>query len=126
MRRSNAIADNLRLKLGGEEKKRLAKRYTENPEAYQDYLTGRFYWNKSKKTLIMPLLMRDWLTPGLYSDAIAIFLPKRQCPKGWRLQKKLWKLIIRSVKFTHHLLSSEDIMILTGLVQKKNTNERFI
>ena len=43
---SSAIAENLRLKLGGEEKKRLAKRYTENPEAYQDYLTGRFYWNK--------------------------------------------------------------------------------
>ena len=43
---SSAIAENLRLKLGGEEKKRLAKRYTENPAAYQDYLTGRFYWNK--------------------------------------------------------------------------------
>jgi serine/threonine protein kinase/tetratricopeptide (TPR) repeat protein len=43
---SNAIAENLRLKLGGEEKRRLAKRYTEDPAAYQDYLTGRFYWNK--------------------------------------------------------------------------------
>jgi serine/threonine-protein kinase len=46
---SNAVAENLRLKLGGEEKKRLAKRYTENPAAYQDYLTGRFYWNKRTK-----------------------------------------------------------------------------
>ena len=46
---SNSIAENLRLKLGGEEKKRLAKRYTENPAAYQDYLTGRFYWNKRTK-----------------------------------------------------------------------------
>jgi tetratricopeptide (TPR) repeat protein len=46
---SSAIAENLRLKLGGEEKKRLAKRATENPEAYQDYLTGRFYWNKRTK-----------------------------------------------------------------------------
>ena len=46
---SSAIAENLRLKLGGEEKKRLAKRYTENPAAYQDYLTGRFYWNKRTK-----------------------------------------------------------------------------
>ena len=46
---SNAVAENLRLKLGGEEKKRLAKRSTENPAAYQDYLTGRFYWNKRTK-----------------------------------------------------------------------------
>lgn len=46
---SSAIAENLRLKLGGEEKRRLAKRYTENPAAYQDYLTGRFYWNKRTK-----------------------------------------------------------------------------
>jgi len=46
---SNSVAENLRLKLGGEEKKRLAKRYTENPAAYQDYLTGRFYWNKRTK-----------------------------------------------------------------------------
>jgi len=46
---SSAIAENLRLKLGGEERKRLAKRYTENPAAYQDYVTGRFYWNKRTK-----------------------------------------------------------------------------
>ncbi|MDP2915743.1 MAG: protein kinase [Candidatus Aminicenantes bacterium] len=46
---SSAIAENLRLKLGGEEKKRLAKRNTENPAAYKDYLTGRFYWNKRTK-----------------------------------------------------------------------------
>jgi serine/threonine protein kinase/tetratricopeptide (TPR) repeat protein len=46
---SHAIVANLRLKLGGEEKKRLAKRYTESPQAYQDYLTGRFYWNKRTK-----------------------------------------------------------------------------
>src|SRR4030043_830348 len=46
---SSAVAENLRLRLGGEEKKRLAKRYTENPAAYQDYLKGRFYWNKRTK-----------------------------------------------------------------------------
>src|SRR4030043_1339906 len=50
---SSAIAENLRLKLGGEEKKRLAKRYTENPAAYQDYLTGRFYWNKRTREGIL-------------------------------------------------------------------------
>ena len=40
------ISDKLRLKLTGEEKKRLTKRYTQNTEAYQLYLRGRYYWNK--------------------------------------------------------------------------------
>ena len=39
------IVDKLQLKVSGEEKG-LAKRYTENNEAYQLYLKGRFYWNK--------------------------------------------------------------------------------
>jgi TolB-like protein/Tfp pilus assembly protein PilF len=40
------ITDKLRLKLSGEQKKSFAKRQTQNSEAYQDYLKGRFYWNK--------------------------------------------------------------------------------
>jgi len=40
------ITGNLRLKLSGAEQNRVAKHYTENPEAYQLYLKGRFYWNK--------------------------------------------------------------------------------
>ncbi len=40
------ISSKLRLKLTGEEQKRLTKRYTENPEAYELYVKGRFYWNK--------------------------------------------------------------------------------
>jgi eukaryotic-like serine/threonine-protein kinase len=40
------IAENLRLRLTGEEKKRLKKRYTDNTEAYQLYLKGRYHWNK--------------------------------------------------------------------------------
>ena len=43
---SREISDKLRLKLSGAEKKQLTKRYTENTEAYQLYLKGRFYWNK--------------------------------------------------------------------------------
>lgn len=43
---SREISEKLRLKLSGAEKKQLAKRYTENTEAYQLYLKGRFYWNK--------------------------------------------------------------------------------
>jgi serine/threonine protein kinase/Tfp pilus assembly protein PilF len=37
------ISERLRLKLTGEEKQRLAKRDTEDPEAYRLYLLGRFY-----------------------------------------------------------------------------------
>jgi eukaryotic-like serine/threonine-protein kinase len=37
------ISERLRLRLSGEEKKRLTKRYTDNGEAYQLYLMGRSY-----------------------------------------------------------------------------------
>jgi eukaryotic-like serine/threonine-protein kinase len=37
----------LRMRLTGEEEKRMAKSYTANPEAYQDYLKGRYWWNKA-------------------------------------------------------------------------------
>ena len=40
------ITSNLRLKLSGELQTRAAKHYTDNPEAYESYLKGRFYWNK--------------------------------------------------------------------------------
>jgi eukaryotic-like serine/threonine-protein kinase len=43
---SREVSEKLRLKLTGEEQKRLAKPYTENPEAYQFYLKGRFHWSK--------------------------------------------------------------------------------
>jgi serine/threonine protein kinase/tetratricopeptide (TPR) repeat protein len=36
----------LRMRLTGEDDKRMAKSYTANPEAYQDYLKGRYWWNK--------------------------------------------------------------------------------
>ena len=37
------ISERLRLKLTGEEKQRLAKSHTDNPEAYRLYLLGRYY-----------------------------------------------------------------------------------
>ncbi len=43
---SKEIYDSLRPKLAGAEAKQLAKHDTENPEAYQLYLQGLFYWNK--------------------------------------------------------------------------------
>ena len=43
---SREISQNLRLRLTGEEKQRLVRRYTSDPEAYQLYLKGRYFWNK--------------------------------------------------------------------------------
>lgn len=40
------ISTKLRVRLIDEEKKRLAKRYTKNTEAYTLYLRGRYHWNK--------------------------------------------------------------------------------
>jgi tetratricopeptide (TPR) repeat protein len=43
---SLAIVDGLKIKLLGTEKAKLIKRHTQNPEAYNLYLKGRFFWNK--------------------------------------------------------------------------------
>ena len=40
------ISDKLRLRLSGEEKNRLTKHYTENPEAYRLYLKGSYHLQK--------------------------------------------------------------------------------
>jgi serine/threonine protein kinase/Flp pilus assembly protein TadD len=41
---SMAIVDKLKVKLLREEKARLVKRYTDDPEAYSLYLKGRYFW----------------------------------------------------------------------------------
>jgi TolB-like protein/Flp pilus assembly protein TadD len=43
---SKEISEKLRLRLTGEEQKRLTKPSTQNTEAYQLYLKGRYHWNK--------------------------------------------------------------------------------
>ena len=45
---SKDIPQQLSLKLVGEDERKLAKRTTENTEAYQLYLKGRFHWNKRR------------------------------------------------------------------------------
>ena len=40
------VTERLQLRLSGEDQKRVTRRYTDNAEAYQLYLRGRFYWNK--------------------------------------------------------------------------------
>jgi len=43
---SEQVTRALMLKLSGEERKLLTKRYTESGEAYRLYLKGRYFWNK--------------------------------------------------------------------------------
>src|ERR1019366_9698012 len=40
------IAGKLRSKMSGAEKQQVTKQGTQNPEAYQLYVKGRYYWNK--------------------------------------------------------------------------------
>jgi TolB-like protein/Tfp pilus assembly protein PilF len=40
------VSERLRWKLSGAQEQQIAKNYTQNPEAYQLYLKGRFYWNR--------------------------------------------------------------------------------
>ena len=43
------ISENLRLRLSSQDKKQLAKRYTENGDAYQLYLLGQYHLRKASK-----------------------------------------------------------------------------
>jgi tetratricopeptide (TPR) repeat protein len=43
---SKQISESLRIKLTGDQQKKLAKRQTENPEAFDLYLKGRYFWNQ--------------------------------------------------------------------------------
>jgi TolB-like protein len=40
------VSNKLRVKLSNVDERKLTKSYTANPEAYQFYLKGRFYWNQ--------------------------------------------------------------------------------
>jgi len=41
-----AISENLRWQLSGEEQSQMTERGTQNPEAYEAYLKGRYHWNR--------------------------------------------------------------------------------
>src|SRR5438093_4297491 len=43
---ANEIFEKLRLRLTGEDRKRATRRYTDNADAYQLYLRGRYHWNQ--------------------------------------------------------------------------------
>lgn len=53
---AQSISTALKIKLVGEEKQKLQKRYTENTQAYRLYLQGRYHWNtRSEEGLLTAL-----------------------------------------------------------------------
>ncbi len=46
------VAVKLRLRPTDEEQKRMARRYTANPEAHQLYLKGRYFWNRRTREML--------------------------------------------------------------------------
>ena len=61
---SQAIVEKLKVKLVGREKERLAKRYTENLQAYNLCLRGRYYWYQRTPETIQKAM-------GFYEQALA-------------------------------------------------------
>jgi eukaryotic-like serine/threonine-protein kinase len=61
---SERISDELHARLTGEQKKIISQRFDVNPEAYQLYLKGRFFWNKRDEENIKKAI-------GFFEQAIA-------------------------------------------------------
>jgi serine/threonine protein kinase len=101
---SLAIVDNLKLKLLGKEKAILLKRHSDNPEAYNIYLKGRYFWNRRKEEemkkgieFFNQAMKMDPLFPlpyvgiadALMNQGVYGFLPPKEAfPKAMALSKK--------------------------------------
>jgi Tfp pilus assembly protein PilF len=65
---SNQIADQLKVRLSGEERKQLNKQSTVNSEAYQFYLQGRYQWNKRSREGFMKAI--DYFNQAIEKDPV--------------------------------------------------------
>jgi TolB-like protein/Tfp pilus assembly protein PilF/tRNA A-37 threonylcarbamoyl transferase component Bud32 len=63
---SSDISNNLRLRLTGEEKKKLTRGSTESTQAFELYLKGRFYWNKRTREGIQMAI--EYLNEAIAKD----------------------------------------------------------
>ena len=63
---ANDISDGLRLRLSGDEKRRLTRDSTRNAEAYELYLNGRFHWNKRTEEQLNNAV--DYFTQAIEKD----------------------------------------------------------
>ena len=51
------VSEKLQLKLTGDDRRRITKRYKDNHEAYQLYLKGRYFWNKFNKEWVQKSIL---------------------------------------------------------------------
>src|SRR5881394_2088984 len=63
---AKTIADTLQAKITGSEKNSIAKAPTANPEAYELYLKGRFFWNKRTAADLRKAI--EYFNQALYKD----------------------------------------------------------
>lgn len=63
---AKTIADTLQAKLTGSEERAMSSKPTENPEAYQLYLQGIFFWNKRNETDLRKSL--DYFNQAIAKD----------------------------------------------------------
>src|SRR5437879_7880234 len=61
------ISEKLRLRLSGDDKKRLTKRYTQSGEAYQLYMMGRYYRRRQTKEGLEKAI--EYLEQAIKKDA---------------------------------------------------------
>ena len=61
------VSSKLRAKLSGEDAQKLAKTYTNNPEAYRLYLQGRFYWARREEKDLKTAI--DYFNQAIAQDA---------------------------------------------------------
>ncbi len=64
---ARAVASALRVKLGAGGAALLARRYTDNPEAYDLYLRGRFFWNRGTRAGIEKAI--DYFNQAIVLDS---------------------------------------------------------
>ena len=92
------ITTNLRMRLSGDDERRMARRYTASSDAYQDYMRGRFWWNRrgpeaapgasnsssgpSKKIRISPWPIPAWPMATATRAPAPALLPMDVYPQG--------------------------------------------
>jgi len=133
------ISDKLRRKLTGEDEKRLAKRSTTNPDAYQFYLKGRYFAEKlSKEGLEKGIdyfhraidldpnfaLAYDGLAYA-YATSDDFFLsPREAMPKAREAAKKALELDDTLPEAHTEMESLISGMNLTGVLPRGNSGAR--
>ena len=63
---SEAISERLKVQLTLKERERLSKHYTENGEAYKNYLKGRYHWNKFDQSSLKRAI--DYFSQAIDAD----------------------------------------------------------